>query len=136
MNMSLVQHEDLSPFVEFLGAKVVRQESGEVEMRLPFQPVLQNRKGDVHGGAIATLLDTAMGLAARTDMDERAASSTLSITVNYVSPARGELSCGARIVRKGRSICFLEGQVTDQAGEVVATAVATFKVFAPRDAEL
>ncbi|MCB5203771.1 PaaI family thioesterase [Neorhizobium sp. T786] len=127
--MSLVQYENFSPFVEFLGVTIVHQGEDQVQTSLPSQPVLQNRKGDIHGGVIATLLDTTLGMAARGEMDQQAASSTLSLTVNFLSPARGELLCSARCVRKGRSIRFVEGQITDKDGEVVATAVATFKVF-------
>ena len=130
--MSLVKHENLAPFIDFLGVRVLQQGHDGVETLLPSRSVLENRKGDIHGGALATLLDTTLGMAARTDLDERAASSTLSLTVNYLSAARGELICSARCIRKGRSIRFVEGQVTDQKGEVVATAVATFKVFAAR----
>ncbi|PJR09877.1 PaaI family thioesterase [Sinorhizobium meliloti] len=128
--MSLVKHEKLSPFVEFLGVEIVHQGDDRVATLLPPQTVLQNRKGDIHGGVLATLLDTTLGMAARGGMEEQAASSTLSLTVNYLSPARGELLCNARCVRRGRSIRFVEGQVTDNRGEVVATAIATFKVFA------
>lgn len=128
--MSLVQFENLSPFVEMLGVEIVQQSADEVETRMPALAVTQNRKGDVHGGAIATLLDTSMGVAARADMDERAASSTLSLTVSYLNPGRGELRCTARCTKRGRSIRFLEAKVHDRDGVVVATAVATFKVFA------
>ena len=128
--MSLVQFESLSPFVEMMGIEVLDANSDGTRTRLPPREVLQNRKGDVHGGAIATLLDTTMGIAARADFSAQAASSTLSLTVNYLNPGRGELHCAARCLKKGRSIRFLEAEVLDQAGTVVATAIATFKVFA------
>lgn len=128
--MSLVQFESLSPFVEMLGVEILLRDAEGVETRMPALSVTQNRKGDIHGGAIATLLDTTMGIAARADMDERAASSTLSLTVSYLNVGRGELRCHARCTKKGRSIRFLEAKVTDLSGEVIATAVATFKVFA------
>jgi uncharacterized domain 1 len=127
--MPLIKHEGLSPFIKFLGVEIVQQSDNRVETRLPSQGVLENRKGDIHGGVLATLLDTTLGLAARGDVDVQAAISTLSLTVNYLRPARGDLLCKASCLQKGRSIRFVEGQVTDKQGEVVATAVATFKVF-------
>lgn len=48
--------------------------------------------------------------------------STVSLTVNFVAAARGQdLRAVARTVRRGRSLCFSEVEVTDPDGRVVAT---------------
>lgn len=127
--MSLVRFHE-PPFAEHLGLRTIREEGDEPEVLMPFMPALQNRKGDIHGGAIASLVDNAMGIAARIGLDRDAAASTLSMTVNFLSPARGDLRCIARCTKKGRTIRFVECEVLDRQGEVVATAVATFKIFA------
>jgi len=127
--MSLAIFKNEPPFIDFLGIEIVSRGENEVVGRLPFRPELQNRKGDVHGGAIASLLDTVLGAAARAGLETGSVSTTLSLTVNYVSPGRGDLRCTARCTKKGRSIRFLQGEVLDGDNELVATAVATFKVF-------
>ena len=80
--------------------------------------------GDVvHGGAIAALLDTA-GMAAAWSDDvepEKTAGATVSMNVNYAAAAvASDLTAEARVVRRGRSLCFCEVHVTDAAGTVVA----------------
>ncbi|GGA62826.1 phenylacetic acid degradation protein [Nitratireductor aestuarii] len=133
--MSLVRFETNPPYAEFLGIDIVRREVDGVEAHLPFKPELQNRKGDVHGGAIASLIDMSLGAASYADLGTSAAASTLSITVNYLNAAKGDLRCFARCVRRGRSIRFVEAEVLDDKDEVVAKAVATFKVFPGKPAE-
>jgi len=88
--------------------------------------------GDVvHGGAIATLIDTA-GMAAAWADDSEAevpAGATLSMTVDYVEAARGgDLLATAEVVRRGRSISFCEITVTEPPGErVVAKGLITYR---------
>jgi len=133
--MSLVRFETNPPYAALLGIEVVRRDADGAEARLPFKPELQNRKGDVHGGAITSLIDTALGNAAFADLGLGAAASTLSLTVNFLNAAKGDLRCFARCVRRGRSIRFVEAEVLDDKDEVVAKAVATFKVFPGKPAE-
>jgi len=132
--MSLVRF-DIPPFADFLGIKIVRTDVELIEVHLPFRPELQNRKGDVHGGAITSLLDAALGNAAFVDLERAAVASTLSLTVNFLSAARSDLRCFARCTKRGRSIRFVEAEVLDAHDEVVAKAVATFKVFPGKAAE-
>lgn len=103
-------------------------------MALPDLPRFQNRKGDVHGGAAATLIDTTLGFAATAGDPPGTSSSTLMLNVSYLAPARGRLTCTSSWQRRGRSIRFLEASVEDEAGTLVARASATFKVFIPRSA--
>ncbi len=132
MEESLLIHRDVAPFVVDLGMEIVSRSPESVVMTLPDRPRFQNRKGDVHGGAAATLIDSALGFAATEGDPPGTASSTLTLTVNYLAPARGKLTCVSSMVRRGRSIRFLKAEVTDEAGELVATATATFKIFPPR----
>jgi uncharacterized protein (TIGR00369 family) len=54
---------------------------------------------------------------------------TLEIKVNFISPAKvGRVLGTGRIVSRGRSICFLEGQLHDDQGNLLATATATSKI--------
>ena len=87
--------------------------------------------GDVvHGGAIAALLDTASMAAAWSDdtVPESLAGATVSMSVDYVSAARGaDLLATARAVRRGRSLCFCEVEVTEPRGGVVAKGLAVHR---------
>lgn len=133
--MSLVRFENTPPYADFLGIEIVRRDADGVEARLAFSPKLQNRKGDVHGGAITSLLDMALGSASYADLGPTAAASTLSMTVNFLTAARSDLRCFARCTKRGRSIRFVEAEVVDANDEVIAKAIATFKVFGGKPAE-
>ncbi|WP_417628086.1 PaaI family thioesterase [Pararhodobacter aggregans] len=89
-----------------------------------------NRQGNLHGGLIATLLDTAMGATAshlRGD-DGRVPFLTLSLTVNFLAPApRGRVSATGRITGGGHKTVFVEATARAGDGTPVAHAVGTFK---------
>jgi uncharacterized protein (TIGR00369 family) len=113
-----------SPLVQHLGMRLEAIEDGRAELVLPFRPELATMDDVVHGGAIATLIDTA-GMAASWSDDtepESLAGSTVTLNVNYVSAARGQdLTAIASVVKRGRNMVFSEVRVTLPDGRVVAT---------------
>jgi uncharacterized protein (TIGR00369 family) len=120
-----------SPLVRHLGIKVRSLEQDRAELVLPYRPELATMGDVVHGGAIATLIDTA-GMAAAWADDSEAdvpAGATLSMTVDYVEAARGgDLLATAEVVRRGRSISFCEITVTEPPGaRVVAKGLITYR---------
>ena len=113
-----------SPLVRHLGMRLEAIEDGRAELVLPFRPELATVDDIVHGGAIASLVDTA-GMAASWSDDtepDSLAGSTVTLNVNYVSAARGhDLTATASVVKRGRSMVFSEVRVTEPDGRVVAT---------------
>lgn len=87
-----------------------------------------NRAGTVHGGAIATLIDVAMGRAMGTLIDDDEMPVTVEMKVNYLEPGEpGELAASARVTRRGRRFTVVHADVTQVAsGETVAEAMGTF----------
>jgi uncharacterized protein (TIGR00369 family) len=117
------------PFFELLGLQPeeVRPDFGC--MRLPFKADLQQARGLVHGGAIASLIDSAGVLAIKATFPDAIGGATVSMTVNYLAPARQiDLVAEARIIRRGRSIVFLDVDVLAPDGERVAKGQLTYKV--------
>ena len=118
-----------SPLVGHLGIELVELEPDRAVLRLPFRPELATMGDVVHGGAIATLLDTASMAAAWSDdvVPQGAAGATVSMSVDYVAAARGtDLTATAVAVRRGRSLCFCEVTVEDERG-VVAKGLAVHR---------
>ncbi len=113
-----------SPLVQLLGMRLEAIEDGRAELVLPFRPELATMDDIVHGGAIASLIDTA-GMAATWSDDtepESLAGSTVALNVNYVAAARGQdLTATASVVKRGRNMVFSEVRVTEPGGRVVAT---------------
>jgi uncharacterized protein (TIGR00369 family) len=119
-----------SPFVGHLGMRLTELDQDRVEMVLPFSEEVVTIGDVVHGGAIATLIDTA-GMAAawadRADPGE-SSGSTVGMSVDYVSAARGEdLTARATVIRRGQSLCFCEVDVTGEDGQVVAKGLVTHR---------
>jgi uncharacterized protein (TIGR00369 family) len=112
-----------SPFAQELGIELVALGDDRAELRLPYEPRLATAGDVVHGGVIAALLDTA-GMAAAWSDDvepDKTAGATVSMNVNYAAAAvASDLTAQARVVRRGRSLCFCEVHVTDADGTVVA----------------
>lgn len=119
-----------SPFVGHLGMRLTALEQDRAELVLPFDEELATIGDVVHGGAIATLIDTAGMAAAWADRSEpgEAAGSTIGMSVDFVAAARGEdLTANATVIRRGRSLCFCEVEVTGQDGQVVAKGLVTHR---------
>jgi uncharacterized protein (TIGR00369 family) len=123
------QWRSAPPFYEHLGFVLDALADGRSSLRLPFQTHLGNSRGEVHGGAVATLADAAMSQAVRSTIELGAAVATISMTVNYLAPAHGELACTGTVVRGGRSVAFAEAEVTDEGGKPVCRATATYRLL-------
>jgi len=68
-------------------------------------------------------------MAARSTVELGAAVATISLTLNYLAPAHGELVCNGAVVRGGRSVAFTEAEVTDERGTSVCRASATYRLL-------
>lgn len=112
-----------SPLVQHLGIELVSLEPDRAELRLPFASTLPTLGDVVHGGAIASLVDTA-GMASTWAVEEpfdSPAGSTITLNVEYLAAARGkDLTAVSVAVKRGRRICFNEVRVTEPDGRLVA----------------
>ena len=120
------------PFYRHLGLELDALADGKSAIRLPFRKEYGNSRGEVHGGAIATLVDAAMSQAVRSTVELDARVATISMTINYLAPGVGDLLGRGTVTRGGRSLSFVEAEVTDAGGNVVCRATATFRAGAPR----
>ena len=85
-----------------------------------------NHKDCLHGGIIATMLDSSMGLLGRYYLHPKAIS-TVSMSLNYLRPTASEtVLVRAHIRKAGRTVVFAEAQMMDSTGKVCADAMATF----------
>ena len=119
-----------SPFVGHLGIELSSLGDGEAELTLPYRPELATMGDVVHGGAIATLIDTsAMAAAwAGAEVPERLRGATVSLSVDYLAPADGQdLVASARVVRRGRRLVNVRVEVTAERSPV-AIAIVTYQI--------
>jgi len=115
------------PYAKLLGLELGPVSSGQVSIDLSMRDELRQNQGVIHGGAIASLIDTAAAFAVitRLELDERV--STTDLTIHYLRPVtNGRLTATARIVRGGRRLFVLSVEVTNDQQILVATAVTSY----------
>lgn len=121
-----------SPFGGLVGLELVDIGEGQAELRLPYRDELATAGTIVHGGAVATLIDTAATAAAwATEFPEMPTRwGTASLTVSYLRPVEGnELRASARVDRRGRNLCYCSVTVSD-GGEPSATGLVVYALAA------
>lgn len=119
---------DEAPFTVWMGVVLLSQQPGEVRLQLASRPDLTNRRGVVHGGVLATLMDSAMARAARTLEDGMALGGTIDLHVQYMQPAEGLITATGCILSSTRSLAFCRADVHNDAGVLCATALATMRL--------
>jgi uncharacterized protein (TIGR00369 family) len=115
------------PYVRLLGLEFVRAERGAATFALEVREELTRMGGIAHGGALASLLDTAAACAVHTLLDPAARTVTVDLTVHFLRPvSAGRVRARARVLREGRRILIISAEATDQNGLLVATAITTY----------
>jgi uncharacterized protein (TIGR00369 family) len=118
------------PAIETLSIQVVRIADGEqpiVEMSMPLSAASRRARGgdQFHGGAIASLIDTAGDYAVAVAVGGGVP--TINMRVDYLRPATGEvLRATARARRIGRTVAVVDVEVADPDGRVCALGRATY----------
>lgn len=100
------------------------------------EPTFQhyNPLGSVHGGFIATLLDSAMGCAVHSLLDAGVRYTTVELKVNYLralTEASGPIEAEGTVIHKGRTIATADGRLTDVEGRLYAHATTTCLIMHP-----
>lgn len=114
------------PYAEFLGLELGELASGEVSIHLPVRRELMNQRV-VHGGAIASLIDTAAAFAVLTQIELDEKVTTTDMTIHYLRPiTSGRMTATARVVRGGRRLFVLAVDVLSDQEVLLATAVTTY----------
>lgn len=123
-----------SAFHAGIGLTVQGADRGEVHLAFQATPAHLNLQGLVHGGMLATIADTAMGLAIRSALEPGRRHVTVELGIHYLRPARpGRLAATGRVVRLGSQVAFAEAEVFDHAKRLLARASGTFSVTAARE---
>ncbi|WP_298186105.1 PaaI family thioesterase [uncultured Pseudomonas sp.] len=115
-----------SAFSRLLGLNILQVGGGEARVRLTLTDELRNLHGKLHGGALFSLIDTAMGQASHSLGDGGPSSVTLECKINYIRPvAEGNVLCHAKVLHAGRRTQVVEAEVW-QEDKLIAKAQGTF----------
>ncbi len=123
-----------NPFAEFVGftLRIGRRGSGTSAAAVDVGPGLMNPNGVVHGGALFTMADTAMGAALHTTLAPGEYCATVEIKIHFLQPVtKGKIRCRTRLVHRGSRIAVLESHLS-VGRQQVAQALGTFTIFVPR----
>ena len=114
------------PFVDHLGFELKLFDGGCSELGYAPRPEHLNSFAVTHGGALMTLLDVTMAVAARSVQKDMGVV-TIEMKTSFMQPARGKLIGKGRLMHRSATMAFTEGTVFDEEGRACAHATGTFK---------
>jgi uncharacterized protein (TIGR00369 family) len=120
------------PSAKLLGWRLLdaRPKDGWLKIGFDGKAEFCNPAGFVQGGILSAMLDDSMGPAAFVMSEGKFYTTTISLTVNFLAPAKpGPLVVEAKVTQFGRSIAFMEGKLMAEDGTVLATASTTARVL-------
>jgi acyl-CoA thioesterase len=120
------------PYARLLGILVAEVAPGRATLTLQIRKELTQNHGVVHGGAIASLIDSATAFAILSLLSPKEKVTTVDLTISYLrAVTEGQLSATAEIVRAGRRLFVVSANVTDATGRLIATALSTYIKISP-----
>lgn len=134
----LKQHPVLKKYLEWnafgrtLGMDFEIPAAGKVVYKMTIQPMHLATPVAAHGGAVAALLDAALGVACLSKVcEDGKIVSTVSINVQFMLPAflNDQLTVFAEVTKAGKRLLFVEGKVSNQKNEMIASATATMNAY-------
>lgn len=122
-----------APISKLIGFEVLDTQTGNPEqtvVRVRVDERLHNPMGRVHGGVLSALADAAMGIAFGRSLSEGQDFSTIDLHVHFMRPVRGDLLEATGWIRqRGLRIGFMECDIRDSRGRLVATATCSCTVL-------
>src|SRR5437588_5711584 len=122
------------PFALLMGMWISEVSEGRVVFAGEPAEYHYNPLGTVHGGVMATLLDSALGCAVQSLLPAGTTYTTLELKVNYLRPVTaktGTVYCEGKIIHVGGRIATAEGRLTDAAGKLYAHGTTTCIILRP-----
>ena len=116
-----------TPYLKLLGIEAVEFEVGKAVLSLPMNDKLRQPYGLLHGGATASLIDTATAFAVVSVLESDEKASTVDLTVQFLRPhTDGVITCTAKITRAGKRLLFVSAEVVNEESKLIATALSTY----------
>jgi len=123
-----------APMTALLNLRLLEADKGRVVFGAVPGRSHYNGMGVVHGGLVATLLDSALGCAINTLAPPGKVFTTLEIKINYTRPLTGEVGpvrCEAHAIHVGSRVGTAEGRVVDANGKLYAHGTTTCILIEP-----
>ncbi len=117
------------PYARLLGINLEDATRGTATLSMSARPELERFGGIMHGGALASLADTASAFAVLSTLEPEAQTVTIDLTLHYLRPVTGgRLTARASVVRAGRRVAAVSVEIFDESGAIVVTALTSYLV--------
>jgi uncharacterized protein (TIGR00369 family) len=120
------------PCAKLLGWRLLdaRPEEGWIKLGFEGKPDFCNPAGFIQGGLLSAMLDDTMSPAVLVMSEGRLYTTTISMTVNFLAPAKpGPIIAEAKVTQLGKTIAFVEGRLMAEDGTLLATATASERLL-------
>jgi uncharacterized protein (TIGR00369 family) len=131
MIATALDHLEAPPSSRLLGWHLLDARPGEGWIRIGFDGKQEfcNPAGFIQGGILGAMLDDTMGPAVFVMTDGRLYTATITMTVNFLAPAKpGPITGEATVTQLGKTVAFVEGRLTAGDGTVLATSTASARL--------
>lgn len=119
-----------APYYQLLKIRLEEIDLGFTRFRMPFRGELTQAYGVAHGGAIASLADTAGAFALMTLIQPGEKVATAEMKINFLAPVNGgEMIGEARIQHKGKKLALADMEVKDEGGKWIAKGMGTYMIL-------
>ncbi len=118
------------PLQGYLAMELGGAEIGVATASLTIDGQHLNPNGVVHGAVLFALVDTAMGKATMSTVEDGNYCASVELSLRFIRPAAvGELLAVATVVKRGKSIVHLDARVHDSDDRLIATSTGTFAIL-------
>jgi uncharacterized protein (TIGR00369 family) len=123
------------PIARLIGFEAKEIAGGKAIVTLTAGPQHANPMGTLHGGILCDIADAAMGMAFASTLAPDESFTTVELKINFFRPVwEGQLKAEGHVVRRGRNVGYIECEITDSEGKLVAKAASTCLVLRGEDA--
>ena len=122
------------PFMQLLGIRAVSVEPGSVVFEFEPAEFMYSPLGNVHGGIVTVLLDTAMGCSFHTTLPAGTGYTTLELKVNFlksVTTKAGTLRAEGHVIHSGSRVATTDARLLDRGQRLYAHATSTVMILPP-----
>lgn len=124
------------PVAELIGFELVEVGEGRSVVTLETGPQHTNPMGTTHGGILCDIADSAMGIAFHSTLSPTESFTTVELKINFFRPVwKAQLRAEGKVVRRGKSVGYVECEVSDENGRAIAKASSTCLVLRGADAQ-
>ena len=114
------------PVARLIGFEAKEIADGRAVVTLAAGPQHANPMGTLHGGILCDIADAAMGMAFASTLAPDESFTTIELKINFFRPVwEAQLRAEGKVVRRGSTIGYVECEITNEGGQLVAKAAST-----------